>query len=193
MVEYMSIYKKLGKMAGDMSIAEKYYAILQTETYKTEVYRTWDLGEGMAVLHKNMKGWYKPWFVIDHNKKTAFEFIDDWENLLTITEDDIDWKSIKKLPENAIMMAQYLSFHFPSFIREFRNGVAQVDWQLNPDGRYYMDDDGYGMTPDVEINIHGFIDRNGHVLVKFRYVSDNKELEVMRKEAEQIAKRLNNG
>lgn len=193
MVEYMSIYKKLGKMAGDMSIAEKYYAILQTETYKTEVYRTWDLGEGMAVLHKNMQGWYKPWFVIDHNKKNAFEFIDDWENLLTITEDDIDWKSLKKLPENAIMMAQYLSFHFPSFIREFRNGVAQVDWQLNPDGRYYMDDDGYGMTPDVEINIHGFIDRNGHVLVKFRYVSDNKELEVMRKEAEQIAKRLNNG
>ena len=105
MVEYMSIYKKLGKMAGDMSIAEKYYAILQTETYKTEVYRTWDLGEGMAVLHKNMQGWYKPWFEIDHNKKTAFEFIDDWENLLTITEDDIDWKSLKKLPENAIMMA----------------------------------------------------------------------------------------
>ena len=193
MVGYMSIYKKLGKIAGDMSIAEKYYAILQTETYKTEVYRTWDLGEGMAVLHKNMQGWYKPWFVIDHNKKAAFEFIYDWENLLTITEDDIDWKSLKKLPENAIMMAQYLSFHFPSFIREFRNGVAQVDWQLNPDGRYYMDDDGYGMTPDVEINIHGFIDRNGHVLVKFRYVSDNKELEVMRKEAEQIAKRLNNG
>ena len=189
----MSIYKKLGKMAGDMSIAEKYYAILQTETYKTEVYRTWDLGEGMAVLHKNMQGWYKPWFVIDHNKKTAFEFIDDWENLLTITEEDIDWKSLKKLPENAIMMAQYLSFHFPSFIREFRNGVAQVDWQLNPDGRYYMDDDGFGMTPDVEINIHGFIDRNGHVLVKFRYVSDNKELEVMRKEAEQIEKQLNNG
>ena len=90
-------------------------------------------------------------------------------------------------------MAQCLSFHFPSFIREFRNGVAQVDWQLNPDGRYYMDDDGYGMTPDVEINIHGFIDRNGHVLVKFRYVSDNKELEVMRKEAEQIEKQLNNG
>lgn len=86
-----------------------------------------------------------------------------------------------------------MSFHFPSFIREFRNGVEQVDWQLNPDGRYYMDDDGYGMTPDVEINIHGFIDRNGHVLVKFRYVSDNKELEVMRKEAEQIEKQLNNG
>jgi hypothetical protein len=56
-----------------------------------------------------------------------------------------------------------------------------------------MDDDGFGMTPDVEINIHDFIDRNGHVLVKFRYVSDNKELEVMRKEAEQIEKQLNNG
>ena len=187
----MSIYKKLGKIAGDMSIAEKYYAILQTETYKTEVYRTWDLGEGMAVLHKNMQGWYKPWFVIDHNKKTAFEFIDDWENLLTITEDDIDWKSLKKLPENAIMMAQCLSFHFPSFIREFRNGVAQVDWQLNPDGRYYMDDDGFGMTDDEEIEIYGFIDTKGNVLVKFKAIKDRKELEVMRKKAEEIVKEQN--
>ena len=48
----MSIYKKLSKMVGYGSLEEKLYALLQTATYKTDLYRTWDLGEGMAVLHK---------------------------------------------------------------------------------------------------------------------------------------------
>ena len=79
-----------------------------------------------------------------------------------------------------------ISLPFPSFIRGFYNGVAQVDWQLNPDGRYYMDDDGFGMTNDVEIEIYGFIDKEGNVLVKFRTIKDSSELETMRKEAEDI-------
>ena len=184
----MSIYKKLSKMGGNKSIEEKYYDLLQTDTYKTEVYQTWDLGEGMSVLHKNFMGWYKPWFVLDHNKKTAFEFMDDSERLVTVAVDDVDWNSLKKLPEDAILMAQHLSFHFPSFIRGFKNGVAKVEWQLNPDGRYYMDDDGFGMTPDEEINIYGFIDTEGKVVVKFQVVDDDKKMELLRKEAESIVK-----
>ena len=154
----MSIYKKLSKMVGYGSLEEKLYALLQTATYKTDLYRTWDLGEGMAVLHKSMMGWYKPRFLLNHNKKTAIEFMDSDERLVTVTENDINWTSLKKLPEDAVYVAQCLSFHFPSFIRGFKNGVARVDWQLNPDGRYYMDDDGFGMTDDVEIEIYGFID-----------------------------------
>ena len=184
----MSIFKKLSKMTGDKSWEEKLYELLQTDTYKTDVYQYRDLGEGMAVLHKNFWGWYKPWMVLNHNKKTAFEFMNDGEKLVTVTEDDIDWKSLKKLPEDAICRAKWLSFHFPSFICGFKNGVAQVDWQLNPDGRYYMDDDGYGMTADEEIEIYGFIDTEGHVLVKFQWVDDYKKLELLRKEAEEIVR-----
>lgn len=180
----MSIYKKLSKLVGNKSIEEKLYDLLQTDTYKSDVYQYRDLGEGMAVLHKNFWGWYKPWMVLNHNKKTAFEFMDESETLVTVTENDIDWKSLRKLPDDAIMMARHLSFHFPSFIRGFKNGVAQVDWQLNPDGRYYMDDDGYGMTPDVEIEIYGFIDIEGRVLVKFQCVDDRRQLEKLRQEAE---------
>ena len=180
----MSIYKKLGRMGGNKSVEEKLYELLQTKTYKSEEYKINDLGERMAVLHKNFWGWYKPWFVMNHNKKTAFEFMDDNERLLTVTENDIDWKSLKKLPEDAVFRARCLSFHFPSFIRAFKNGVAQVDWQLNPDGRYYMDDDGFGMTADDEIEIYGFIDTEGKVIVKFQTINDYKDLERMRKEAE---------
>lgn len=181
----MSIYKKLGRIHSDKSTEEKLYEVLQSDTYKSNLYKTEDLGEGMAVLYQNIWGWYKPRFMLNHNIKSAFEFMDRYEYLITVTTDDINWASLKKLPEEAIYRAECLSFHFPSFIRGFRNGVARVDWQLNPDGRYYMDDDGYGMTADEEIEIYGFIDTKGNVLVKFKAIKDWKELEVMRKEAEE--------
>lgn len=189
----MSILKKLSKLAGNKSMEEKLYDVLQTDTYKTELYQTWDLGEGMAVLHKNMWGWFKPKFLINHNTKTAIEFMDDWETLVTVTVDDVDWKSLKKLPDEAIERAEALSFQFPSFIRGFKNGVALVEWQLNPDGRYYMDDDGYGMTPDQEINIYGFIDTGGKVVVKFQAVNERKDLEKLRKIAEESVKNRESG
>ena len=182
----MSIYKKLNKMVGNGSLDEKLYALLQTDTYKTNLYRTSNLGEGMTVLYKSMMGWYKPRFLLNHNTRTAVEFMDGNERLVTVTWNDIDWTSLQKLPEDAVCVAQCLSFHYPSFIRGFKNGVARVDWQLNPDGRYYMDDDGFGMTDDVEIEIYGFIDTAGNVLVKFQWVDDHKQLEELRKEAEKI-------
>lgn len=184
----MSIYKKLSKIHSNNSTEEKLYMVLQSDTYKSDLYKTEDLGEGMAVLYQNIWGYYKPRFVLNHNGKTAFEFMDRYQCLITVSNEDIDWASLKKLPEEAINRAECLSFQFPSFIRGFRNSVARVDWQLNPDGRYYMDDDGFGMTSDEEIEIYGFIDTQGKVLVKFKAIKDRKELEVMRKKAEEIVK-----
>ena len=43
-----------------------------------------------------------------------------------------------------------------------------IGWQLTPDGRYYMDEDGYGMTDDEEITIYGQIDQQGKVVKKFK-------------------------
>ena len=184
----MSIYKKLSKIHSNKSTEEKLYIVLQSDTYKSDLYKTEDLGEGMAVLYQNIWGYYKPRFVLNHNDKTAFEFMDNYMCLVTVSGEDINWGSLKKLSEEAIGRAECLSFQFPSFVRGFQNGVARVDWQLNPDGRYYMDDDGFGMTDDEEIDIYGFIDTKGNVLVKFKAVKDRKELEVMRKEAEEIVK-----
>ena len=184
----MSIYKKLSRMKGNKSIEEKLYEVLQSNTYKSDLYKTSDLGEGMAVIYQVIWGWWKPRFVLNHNGKTAFEFMDSRERLVTVTTDDIDFDFLNDLPEDVVEVAKRLSIHFPTFIRWFHNGVAQVDWQLNPDGRYYQDDDGYGMTDDEEIEIYGFIDTNGNVLVKFRAIKDSSELETMRKEAEEKVK-----
>ena len=48
-----------------------------------------------------------------------------------------------------------------------------------------MDEDGYGMTDDEEIEIYGFINRQGKVVVKFQHINEDwKHLEAMKKEAQ---------
>ncbi len=185
----MNIYDKINKMLCIESPEEKLYKVLNTDEYKERPYEYSDLGEGMAVIGETMWGWWKHRFLINHNTKCAYEFMNKDQRLVIVTEDDIDWESLKNLPEDAVAGARALSAHFPTFIRKFENGVAQVSWQLNPDGRYYMDEDGYGMTDDEEVEIYGFIDTKGRVVVKFRNINEcYGELKKMRKEAEDIVK-----
>lgn len=170
---------------GNKSCDEKLYQELDTDKYKKLPYKYSYLGEGMGVIDETMWGWWKHRYLVNHNTKCAYEFMDKNQRLCTVTEDDIDWESLKGLSVKVQGRARALSFHFPSFILGFRNGVAEVCWQINPDGRYYMDEDGYGMTDDVEIEIHGFIDQNAKVVVKFRKIKSYSELDKMRKIAEE--------
>ena len=175
-------------MNGDKSYEEKLYALLNTAKYCNGMYENVSLGEGLSVINQVIWGWWKPRYLLNHNNCTAFEFMDGNECLVTVTQNDIDWDSLDGLPHESIQVARRLSFHYPSFIRGFRNGTAQVDWQLNPDGRYFSDDDGFGMTDDNEIVIYGFIDSSGNVLVNFRRIKNYDELESMRAKAELIIK-----
>lgn len=55
-----------------------------------------------------------------------------------------------------------------------------------------MDEDGYGMTDDEEIEIYGFIDQSAKVVVKFKNINERYgELGKMRKEAEEFVKQQN--
>ena len=111
--------------------------------------------------------------------------MDEEKKFVNFTTDDVDWKSLESLPEYMKERAQRLSALFPSFVLCFQDGVAEVHWQLNPGGRYYRDDDGYGMTDDEEITVYGFIDADMNVLVKFQYIGNDWErLKELRFEAE---------
>ena len=162
------------------------YEELCNEKYKERPFETRDLDEGMSMVDELIGGYWKPRYIVDHNAGCAYEFMSRNEYLETITEDDIDLDSLVGIPEEAREVAESLWFHYPSFIRRYEEGVAEVSWQLNPDGRYYMDDDGYGMTNDREVTIYGYVDRKGKVLVPFRAIKDFKELKPMREEARRI-------
>lgn len=164
--------------------AQALYTKLTSPAYQ-KIFKQEDSNEGMSIAEEVISQYWKPRFLLDHNSKCAYEFMTDGEYLTTITDDDIDWDSLKGLSEEYLDRAHHLYAHFPTRISDYKNGVAQVSWQLNPDGMYYMDEDGFGMTDDEEVEIYGFINREGRVLVKFKYIDGNLDaLIAMRKEAE---------
>ena len=187
----MSVTKKVDALnAPGKSIDEKLYMVLSTMDFTRNGYKVSELGEGMSVIEQVIWGWWKQRYLIEKKNCRAYEIMDGNMDFVNFTTDDIDWDSIKQLPEKAKMRAQEMSAQFPTFIRGFRKGVAEVSWQLNPDGRYYMDEDGFGMTSDEEITVYGFIDSEMNVLVKFQYIDEDwKRLDKMRREAVETLKK----
>ena len=186
----MSVTKKVNALnAPEKSFDEKLYIVLSSMDFTRNGYRISELGEGMSVIEQVIWGWWKQRYLIDNKNCRAYEIMDGNMDFVNFTTDDVDWDSIKQLPENAKIRAQEMSAQFPTFIRGFRKGIAEVSWQLNPDGRYYMDDDGFGMTSDEEITVYGYIDSEMNVLVKFQHVDEDwNRLDKMRREAETILK-----
>lgn len=146
------------------------YQNLTSPQYKTRPYYQSDLGEDMILVSQVICDYIKPRYLMDCRTKRAVEFMDKAQRLLTVTDDDIDWRSLKRVKdEDAIDVARYRLFIYPGDISRYENGMAKVRWEINPDGRFYCDEDGFGMTGDVEINLYGVIDRKGKVVKKFTY------------------------
>lgn len=143
------------------------YLRLSANQYKEYPYEQRDLGESIGLVNQVIAGYWKPRYLLDHDAKTAYEFMSASEILTNVTDEDIDWDSIKDLPQDVVERVKYHSFHFPGCIYKYENGIADVRWEINPDGMYYRDEDGFGMTNDVEINLEGAIDRQGKVVRKF--------------------------
>lgn len=159
------------------------YKALGAEKYTHYPYEKKELGEDMYVINQVICGYWKSRYLIDERNKAANEFMSEGTVLQTICKDDIDWESLKGLPQAAVNQAKRQDATYPTFIRKYNDGLAEVSWQLNPDGRYFMDEDGYGMTDDEEVTIYGFVDREGRALVKYRRIDDYSELDGMEKEA----------
>ena len=151
----------------DMSEEEKLYRELCLSQYQGLSLVQNDLGEDMALVTQVIGRYWKPRYLMDKEARCAYEFMSIDEVLQIVTDEDIDWDSLKGLPQDAFDRAKAHSFHFPGHVYQYKNGVAEVEWQLNPDGMYYRDEDGFGMTDDEEINLYGAIDKKGKVVKKF--------------------------
>lgn len=151
----------------DISEEKKLHKKLCAPQYKDYPYEQRDLGEGMTLVNQVIGEYWKPRYLMDNEAKCAYEFMSIDEVLQIVTDEDIDWDSMKGLPQDAFDRAKAHSFHFPGHVYQYKNGVAEVEWQLNPDGMYYRDEDGFGMTDDEEINLYGAIDRKGKVVKRF--------------------------
>lgn len=151
----------------DMPEEEKLYRELCLSQYQGLPLVQNDLGEDMALVTQVIGRYWKPRYLMDKEARCAYEFMSIDEVLQIVTDEDIDWDSMKGLPQDVLDRAKAHSFHFPGHVYQYKNGVAEVRWQLNPDGMYYRDEDGFGMTDDEEVNLYGAIDRKGKVVKKF--------------------------
>ena len=124
----------------DMSEEERWYKRLCAPQYKEYPYEQRDLGEGMTLVNQVIGEYWKPRYLMDNSERAS---------------------------TRCFYRAKVHSFHFPVHVYQYKNCVAEVEWQLNPDGMYYRDEDGFGMTDDEEINLYGAIDRKGKVVKKF--------------------------
>ena len=159
------------------------YRELSKDIYSEHPYRKYELGEDMWSIEQLIDGRWKLRYLVDGENKTAVEFVSSGMILQTVSDDDIDWSSLEDLPQKGTQCAKALYAVYRIAIRRYKDGVAEVDWELNPDGRYYADEDGYGMTDDEEIAVYSYIDRSGKPLVKFRAIKDYDELREMEQEA----------
>lgn len=146
------------------------FKILQSSDYNTQNYRHENLGDDMELISENLYCWWKPRFLLDNRNRTAVVFMNRSQYLRTITAKNINWNSLKGLDEDIQNRAKHLYAGYPTHIRTFINGTAEVEWQINPNGLYYMDDEGFGRTNDVEIALIGRIDRKGKAKCKFTSV-----------------------
>ena len=145
-----------------------YHALTKPEYQGRGDVEITDLGEDMTLVKESICGWWKPRFLLDNKTQEAFEFLDMNEHFVKFSENDVEWSTLRDVPGDAWGRARTGNATYPTHVGKFENGIAKVWWQINPDGRYFMDEDGYGMTDDEEIELVGAIDRTGKVVKKYR-------------------------
>lgn len=168
---------------------QELYFELQKPKYDSRPYdRLENRGCEMEIVEEVIHDYWRQRFLINHKEKTAYELMDSSLTLKFIKAKDVDWNGVKTLENN--QNAYSFSAYYQRFaVDPFKNGVALVTWTLYPDGRYFMDEDGFGMEDNDESVLYGFIDTHANVVVPFQAKSW-EELEKHRPEAVRRAKEI---
>lgn len=129
-----------------------------------------DMGYGM-IRFKNKSYGNKQIFIVNPAIKKVYPISAADGKLVGFTHDDIDWDSVNQLENNGDaerLVADYGGLS----IGDYQDGLARVDWMLYPDGRYFADENGFGMEDNDEVVVSAYIDTQCRVVVKFH---DKKE------------------
>lgn len=126
------------------------------------------LDEGVMLVHKPDCDQDKTRYLINAGSQRAYPISDHEGNLQFVTKDDIDYDSIKGLPniDDAYKLRAVREFK----IGLFNADIALVKWQLYEDG-YTVDEDTFETHYINETAIYAYIDENLHLLTKFEDLS----------------------
>ena len=139
-----------------------------------------EMGCGMLRFTNRSYG-NKQSFIVNTELKKAYTISEADGSLVAFTKDDIDWDNVSQLEHNGDAYSLQACYYFG--IEDYKDGLARVNWMLYPDGRYFADEDGFGMEDNDEINIYAYIDTECRVLVKFQDMENSEKVKVLYQEA----------
>ena len=93
---------------------------------------------------------------------------------LLVDDNDIDYDAIAKECENGIGNAQAKAIRYAGLNQwdGFKYGLCAISWMLYPDGRYFADEDGFGMEDNDEEEVYAIIDTDLNIVEPFRPIKD---------------------
>ena len=144
-------------------------------------YYHWDMGYGMLRFSNRSYG-NKQIFIVNPAIKKVYPISEPNGKLVGFTLDDIDWDNVNQL-ENNYDAKRLVADYGGLSIGDFKDGLAYVSWMLYPDGRYFADEDGFGMEDNDEVNISAYIDTQCRVVVKFQDMEDDGKRKQLREKA----------
>lgn len=127
-------------------------------------------GEGMMQAREKD---FRRMFLVNNNTKEAWELLAANGRFSFWDASAVEIASAFNLPYRAQRNAVELIAPYHFGINEFKDGVAYLSWTLQPDGRYYADEDGFGVEDDDEINFYAFIDTQANILIPFQSMDDS--------------------
>ena len=120
-----------------------------------------DIGENMAVL----SGEGRSYTIINKETGKTRQLVSESGSLL-VADNEIDFNAIKKgCPDfNGRKSVRYWFGRYD----DFRNGICAICWTIHPDGRYFADEDGFGMEDNDEEKVYCIINKDLEIIVPFQ-------------------------
>lgn len=144
--------------------AETYNEIVMGKnTFKN----AFDIGENMAILKEKGKS-----FTVVNKETGKFRKIVSEDGRLLVDDSEIDFDAIRKgCPD--FEGGRFVEYNFGRY-GDFKNGVCAILWTVYPDGRYFADEDGFGMEHNNEENAYCIINKDLEIIVPFQPMKDVK-------------------
>lgn len=140
------------------------------------------IGEGMLWVGES-RG---PLFFANSQTGVARQLLDETSHLVGFEDRDFDWEKLKTVEHPYDVNHKHVDYGGLGRYWDFSDGLCCLCWMLHPDGRYYADEDGFGMRDDEEENIYCIIDSNFRIVIPWQPMTDEDRAAKMREAREKI-------
>lgn len=129
-------------------------------------------GDGIAFFYG--EGWRNYELYLANTLTGKIRNLSTTDGVLLVNDDEIDYDAIAKTCKYGFGNARAKAICYAGINRwgDFKDGLCAISWTLYPDGRYFADDDGFGMEDNNEEVVYAIIDTELNIIEPFRPIKD---------------------